>query len=136
MKNYAYSYDPNSNFINKSQTCGSSFNCGSEYTLLKIKVEDLSKKVENLENENNNIKRYYEDARKLITLQRYILVILPIISLIIVGLVIYFFNNNNYIVFSIIGFLGLSIFTNGINLPKSLEELERKVEKLENKVNK
>ena len=53
MKNSAYSYDPNSNFINKSQTCGSSFNCGSEYTLLKIKVEDLSKKVENLENENN-----------------------------------------------------------------------------------
>lgn len=120
-----------SQYVRQSQSCGSAFNCGAEYAALQAQVEQLTAKVEQLECESKETYKYVEAATGLIKLQRFLLVLLPLVELIVVGLVIYFFSNSNVVGYTIIGLIGLTTLINGFYLPNQMKSLEERLSKIE-----
>lgn len=121
----------NSQYIRQQQSCSSAFNCGAEYKALEARFNEISNRVVELENENKQKAGYYKQAKSLIQLQRFILVLLPVIELLIIGCVVYYFNQKNVFAYSLIGLVGLTTLINGFFLPKQIKEIEKRVDKLE-----
>lgn len=120
-----------SQYIRQNQSCGSAFNCGAEYAALQAQVEQLTTNVERLECESKETHKYVQAATGLIKLQRFLLVLLPLVELIVVGLVIYFFSNSNVVGYTIIGLIGLTTLINGFYLPNQIKSLEERLSKIE-----
>lgn len=120
-----------SQYVRQSQSCGSAFNCGAEYAALQAQVEQLAKQVERLECESKETHKYVQAATGLIKLQRFLLILLPLVELIVVGLVIYFFSNSNVVGYTIIGLVGLTTLINGFYLPNQMKNLEERISKVE-----
>lgn len=120
-----------SQYVRPSQSCGSAFNCGAEYAALQAQVEQLSERVEQLEYEKEQSNKYVQTATSLIKLQRFLLILLPLVELIVVGLVIYFFSNSNVVGYTIIGLVGLTTLINGFYLPNQMKSIEERISKIE-----
>lgn len=120
-----------SQYVKSNQSCGSAFNCGAEYAALQSQVDHLLGRLEQLEHEKEQSKKYVQLATKLINLQRFMLILLPIVELIVIGLVIYFFSHSNIVVYSIISFIGISIIINGLVLPTQMKNIEERIDKIE-----
>lgn len=120
-----------SQYVRQNQSCGSAFNCGAEYAALQAQVEQLTTKVERLECESKETHKYVQAATGLIKLQRFLLVLLPLVELIVVGLVIYFFSNSNVVGYTIIGLVGLTTLINGFYLPNQIKSVEERLSKIE-----
>ena len=120
-----------SQYVKSNQSCGSAFNCGAEYSALQSQVDHLLGRLEQLEHEKEQSKKYVQLATKLINLQRFMLILLPIVELMVIGLVIYFFSHSNIVVYSIISLIGLSTIINGLVLPTQMKNIEERIDKIE-----
>lgn len=120
-----------SQYVRQNQSCGSAFNCGAEYAALQAQVEQLAIKVERLECESKETHKYVQAATGLIKLQRFLLILLPLVELVVVGLVIYFFSNSNVVGYTIIGLIGLTTLINGFYLPNQMKNLEERLSRVE-----
>lgn len=120
-----------SQYVRSGQSCGSAFNCGAEYAALQAQVEVLSERVEQMEYQNEQSGKYVQAATALIKLQRFLLILLPIIEVIVVGIVIYFFSEWNAVGYTIIGLVGVTTIINGFYLPNQMKNIEDRVSKIE-----
>lgn len=126
-----YTNPRQSQYIMSQQSCSSAFNCGYEYNVMETKLTLLSERVSELEADREKQIDFFNKASKLIQIQRYILIILPIIELIIVGVVAYFFSSINSILYVVVGLIGITTIINGFFVPKQIKDLEKRVESVE-----
>ncbi len=120
-----------SQYVRQNASCGSAFNCGAEYASLQARVEQLATQVERLECESKETHKYVQAATGLIKLQRFLLILLPLVELVVVGLVIYFFSDSNVVGYTIIGLVGLTTLINGFYLPNQMKSLEERLSRVE-----
>lgn len=122
--------------ISALNNCSSAFNCGAEYSTMKMQVDLLSERVESLEMDKKKTSKYVSVAVNLMKLQRFLLILLPIVELIVVGIVMYLFAGHNAIGYTVIALIGISTVINGFALPKQMKDIEDRLSKIEDKSDK
>lgn len=81
--------------LSPSSSCGSGFTCGEQYRVMDNKLSELTDRVEMLEENKKYIAEYYSSAKKLVSIHRYVLIILAIVEFAVIGIVAYFFSNKS-----------------------------------------
>lgn len=117
--------------IMQQQSCSSAFNCGQEYSTLEAKINMLTDRVNELEKDRKRKLELMDRVSGLINLQRYIIIMLPIVGLAIVGIIAYFLCSKSTALYSILGLLGMSAIINSFFVPKQIKDLEKKIKMLE-----
>ena len=133
MNSAATSKPKPSTKVSVMNNCSSAFNCGAEYSAMKMQIDLLSERVKQLEDEAKKTSKYISTAVSLLKLQRFLLILLPIVELIVIGIVMYIFANHNLIGYTVIGLIGITTIINGWALPKQMKDIESRLCKVEDK---